>query len=305
MSLPKFVDFFRPFLEAISDGELHSPKEVRDYISNKMSISDDDLSMMLPSGRITVFYSRVGWARTYLDKAGLVETPSRGKYRITDEGRKALDSGDKIDIKYLEQFDKFKSFHSASPDNGSEADSSSDTKDKTPMEIMADAYKEIKESLSDQLMKEVIKLSPAQFESLVVKLLLAMNYGDGTEDAGQITRMTNDEGIDGIIKEDKLGFSNIYIQAKQWNPDRTVDRPELQKFVGALTGKQAQKGLFITTAKFSSGALKYAENLLNTKVVLVDGSALMTLMINHNLGVSVDYTYAIKKLDMDFFEDDI
>ena len=305
MAIPKFVEFFKPFLEALSDEKTHTPKEVRDYISHKMALSDEDLAVMLPSGRITCFFSRVSWARTYLDRAGLVETPSRAKYRITDEGIKALHSGDIIDLKYLEKYDKFKQFHDSSGNTGSSSNPDSEEKNKTPIEIMDDAHKMMNESLSDQLMKEVMKLDDTQFESLVVRLLLSMNYGDGTDEAGQITQRSNDGGIDGIIKEDKLGFSNIYIQAKQWNPDQTVGRPEIQKFVGALTGKQAQKGLFITTAKFSAEALKYAENLLGTKVVLVDGAALMKLMILHNLGVSVEHTYEIKRIDMDFFEDDV
>lgn len=154
-------------------------------------------------------------------------------------------------------------------------------------------------------MDEVMKLTPTEFERLVVKLLLKMGYGSGIDEAGKVTQQTNDGGIDGIIKEDQLGFSNIYIQAKQWAIDQSISKPEIQKFVGALQGQQAQKGLFITTAKFSSGAQQYASNLLGTKVVLVDGSMLTRLMIKHNVGVSIEEVYEVKKIDSDFFAEEL
>lgn len=305
MALPKFFEFFRPFLEALSDGDIHTPKEVREYIKNKMNLSDEDVSVMLPSGRITYFYDRVGWAKTYLDKAGLVETPSRAKYRITDEGKKALASGEIIDLKYLEKYESFKSFHTANGNSSSNETIEATEEEKSPQEILDDAFNQVNSSLSSQLMDEVMKLSPGQFEKLVVRLLLAMGYGSGIDDAGKVTQLSNDGGIDGIIKEDKLGFDNIYIQAKQWALTQTVGRPEIQKFVGALTGKQAQKGLFITTAKYSADAIEYAGNLLGTKVVLVDGDALMKLMIRHNVGVSTEHIYEVKRIDSDFFEDEL
>ena len=176
-------------------------------------------------------------------------------------------------------------------------------KDESPMEILDAAFQQITATLASQLMDEVMKLSSTEFEKLVVSLLLHMGYGNGITEAGMITQQSNDGGIDGIIKEDQLGFSNIYIQAKQWATDQTVGKPEIQKFVGALQGQQAQKGLFITTAKFSSGALQYADNLLGTKVVLVDGLTLTKLMIKHNVGVSVEHIYEVKKVDSDFFSD--
>ena len=160
-------------------------------------------------------------------------------------------------------------------------------------------------ALASQLMDEVMKLTPIEFERLVVKLLLKMGYGSGIEEAGMVTQASNDGGIDGIIKEDQLGFSHIYIQAKQWSVEQTVGKPEIQKFVGALQGQQAQKGLFITTARFSSGATQYAENLLGVKVVLVDGNALTKLMIKHNVGVSLEQTYEVKKIDSDFFAEEL
>ncbi len=300
MALPKFFEFFRPFLEAVSDGELHTPREVREYIKTKMNLSDEDISVMLPTGRITYFYDRVAWAKTYLDKAGLIETPLRAKYKITEEGKRALQSREKIDLKYLERYESFNMFRANNNPIDDRIEATEE--EKSPQEILDYAYNQINESLSSQLMAEVMKLSPLQFEKLVVRLLLSMGYGSGIEDAGKVTQLSNDGGIDGIIKEDKLGFDNIYIQAKQWSLTQTVGRPEIQKFVGAITGVQAQKGLFITTARYSTEAIKYANNLLGTKIVLVDGETLMKLMIKHNVGVSSEHVYEIKKVDSDFFE---
>lgn len=309
MAIPKFFEFFNPFLEVLSDGDLHTAKDVRTKLAVMMEMSDEDLSQMLPSGRVTTFASRVMWARTYMNKAGLIQTPSKGKYIITDEGRKALASGKKIDIKYLYQYPAFQEFHKVTTKKTG-ADTADDAPEeeeeqKSPVEILDAAFQQVNDTLASELMDEVMKLSPGEFEKLVVKLLLNMGYGDGIDDAGRVTQLTNDGGIDGIIKEDQLGFSNIYIQAKQWAPDQSVSKPEIQKFVGALSGQQAQKGLFITTARFSSGAVQYADNLLGTKVVLVDGERLTKLMIKHNVGVSIEHVYEVKKVDSDFFAEEI
>ena len=305
MSIPKFFEFFKDFLLAVEDGELHSASEVRETIASAMGISASDRAEMLPSGKQSTFDNRVAWARTYLDKAGLIETPQRGKYRITRNGKQALSSGERIDLKYLEKSEAFKEFHSVASGNNRTGDKATEEKEESPNEILDEAYQQINAVLASQIMDEVMKLSPAGFEKLVVKMLLNMGYGSGIEGAGTVTKQSNDGGIDGIIKEDQLGFSNIYIQAKQWSPDLTVSKPEIQKFVGALQGQQAQKGLFITTAGFSSGAIQYAENLLGVKVVLIDGQALTKLMIKHNVGVSVEHTYEIKRIDSDFFTDEL
>lgn len=304
MAVPKFFEFFNGFLRAVQDGELHTAKEVREAIAAEMQLTDADRAEMLPSGKQFTFDNRVAWARTYLNKAGLIETPLRGKYRITEAGKTALASGEEIDLKYLERSDEFKAFHSVAASEKASNVEQEET-DESPMEVFDSAYQQINAALSSQLMDEVMKLTPSEFEKLVVKLLLKMGYGNGIDDAGMVTQQSNDGGIDGIIKEDQLGFSHIYIQAKQWSTTLTVSKPEIQKFVGALQGQQAQKGLFITTTRFSSGALQYAENLLGAKVVLVDGPALTRLMIKHNVGVSVEHTYEIKRLDSDFFEDEL
>lgn len=303
MAVPKFFEFFEAFLKAVSDGELHSAKDVRNNIANSMKLTEEDLAEMLPSGTQRTFDNRVAWARTYLDKAGLIETPMRGKYHITEEGKRALTSNEKIDIAYLEKSEEFKNFHNVTTQNTSIE--IQDEKNETPLEILESAHKQYLSALASQLMDEVMKLTPVEFERLVVKLLLKMGYGSGIEGAGMVTQASNDGGIDGIIKEDQLGFSHIYIQAKQWALEQTVGKPEVQKFVGALQGQQAQKGLFITTARFSSGAIQYANNLLGVKVVLVDGSALTKLMIKHSVGVSLEQTYEIKKIDSDFFAEEL
>jgi len=303
MAVPKFYEFFKAFLKAVQDGELHASKEVKTFLATEMNLSEDDLNEMLPSGKQSRFDNRIMWARTYLDKAGLIETPVRGKYQITNEGKKALASGKDIDLQYLTKFEKFKEFQSTVvPDGGNSAE---EVKDKSPMEVLDSAFQQVEAALASQLIDEVMKLSPGQFEKLVVELLLRMGYGNGIDEAGLVTPLSKDGGIDGIIKEDQLGFSNIYIQAKQWAQDQTVGTPELQKFVGALHGKTAQKGLFITTAKFSNGAVDFANNLSGIKVKLVDGRALTKLMIKHCVGVAVVQTYEIKKVDSDFFSEEL
>jgi len=247
MAVPKFFEFFEAFLRSIEDGELHTAKEVRRILASDMQLSEEDCAEMVPSGKQRKFDNRVAWARTYLDKAGLIETPSRGKYRITNDGKRALVSGDEINLKYLEKSEEFRKFHNTiTPHASTLVDKE---KDESPMEVLDAAFQQITATLASQLMDEVMKLSATEFEKLVVSLLLHMGYGNGITEAGMVTQQSNDGGIDGIIKEDQLGFSNIYIQAKQWAVDQTVGKPEIQKFVGALQGKQAQKGLFITAAR--------------------------------------------------------
>ena len=303
MAIPKFFECFEVFLKTVNDGELHTAKDVRAIIAQKMQLSDEDLSELLPSGKQRTFDNRVAWARTYLDKAGLVDTPQRGKYRITKAGQEALRSGEKIDLSYLEKSNEFKEFHSATAPV--EITVPEEEQSGSPLETLESAYEKVTAALASQLMDEIMKLTPTEFERLVVKLLLKMGYGNGIDEAGMVTPRSNDGGIDGIIKEDQLGFSSIFIQAKQWAVDQTVSRPELHKFVGALMAQQAQKGLFITTANFSSGARQYVANLSGLKIVLVDGQALTKLMIKHNVGVSVESIYEVKKIDSDFFADEL
>ena len=297
MPVPKYHELYAPFLRGLQDGQVHNMKEMKDIVAEEMGLTYEDRTEMLPSGKQAVFDNRIGWTRTYLKKAGLIESPERAQFKITEEGLKALPDADIIDDKYLMRYQSFREFQRRESEE-SEAPVVSN-EDMSPEEVLERAYAELNASLADDLLAEIIKLSPTDFERLVVKLLLAMGYGSGIDDAGYVTQASNDGGIDGIIKEDQLGFSSIYIQAKRWDVDRTVDRPEIQKFVGALQEKNAQKGLFITTAKFTSGAKSSAEA---AGIVLVDGIQLTKLMIKSNLGVSVEHTYEVKRLDTDFFE---
>ena len=301
MAVPKFFEFLKPFLQVIDDGNIHSSNDVCDRVAFAMNISKEDQAEMLPSQRQTTLKNRVYWARTYLDKAGLIETPTRGQYRITALGQEALKSGKTIDVAYLMQFDSFKKFHGPAKPPVSHGPNS--PIEEPPTETLDGAYEQVIAALADELMDEVKKLSSVDFEKLVVKLLLKMGYGNGIDNAGIVTPPSHDGGIDGIIKEDQLGFSNIYIQAKKW--ENTVSKPDIQQFVGALSGQGAQKGLFITTADFSTGARAYADNLTNLKIVLIDGNILTRLMIKYNVGVTVEHIYELKRLDRDFFDEEL
>ena len=301
MSVPKYNEMFGVFLKALADGEIHDYKSVKQYVIDKLHLSTDDTEELLPSGKQRVFDNRIGWARTYLKKAGLIDSPSRAHFVLTNAGMAALPDADSIDNKYLEHYESFVQFISDIRGEEDNAEVVSVDYNISPLEQLENSFAQINASLADDLMDEVMKLTPAEFEKLVLRLLLKMGYGSGIEGAGYVTSQSNDGGIDGVIKEDQLGFSYIYIQAKQWAADRTVDRTEIQKFAGALQGKLATKGLFITTAKFSSGAKEYVKNIHGSTIVLIDGNALTRLMIKYNLGVSTVTTYEVKHIDSDFF----
>lgn len=306
MSIPKYDEMYRAFLDCLADGQAHKSKEVKDAVAKVFSISEKERAELLPSGRQQLFDNRIGWTRTYLKKAGLVQSPSRGAYIITPTGKQVLlENPAQIDNLYLQRFESFRQFISPDFDGTAIPSHATAVSSKTPQDILDEAFQQINTTLADDLLTEVMKQLPSFFEHLVVKLLTQMGYGGSIENAGAVIGQTGDEGIDGIIREDKLGFSLIYIQAKRWDCDKTVGRPEIQKFVGALAGQGASKGLFITTAKFTKEARQYAEKQHTTKVVLVDGTSLAKLMIEYNLGVSTDVTYRIKRIDSDFFTEDL
>lgn len=300
MAIPKFEDFLNPFFTALADGQIHSLMEIKKAIKKTLRLTEADIAEMLPSETESVFSNRSSWAGVYLRKAGLIERTSRSHYRLTSEGEKALHSKVEITYNYLKQYPAFIDFKKI-PDKRPSGEEPI-LPPTPPEETLKANYEMITASLASDLLEEIMKLTPTDFEKLVLKLLLKMGYGSGIEDSGWVTPPSNDEGIDGIIKEDQLGFSSIYIQAKQWDPKRTIDRPEIQKFAGALQGQQAQKGLFITTASFTQGAKNYVDKI-NSTIVLIDGSQLTRLMIRHNLGVSVTSVYEIKRIDSDFFID--
>ena len=307
MAVPKYDEFYRDFLDALSDGRTITSREVRSIISSQRQMSEDDLTDLLPSGRQTVFANRVSWSGFYLMKAGLVERPARGKYAITPEGlRVQKDASIVLNNDYLMTCPSFVAFRRSenstdSPHTARQSTSLSDDRSDTPQDVIDAAFRQMESALADELMEEIIAHDPAFFERLVVQLLLGMGYGGPFDDAGIVTQRTGDGGIDGIIKEDKLGFRKIYIQAKRWDPSHTVGRPDIQRFSGALHDQGAACGLSITTARFSQGAKDTAQR---QHIILVDGQRLTRLMIEYNIGVSVTQTYYVKRVDTDFFSED-
>ena len=301
MAIPKFHLFHKPILEAVADGQQYNNKEVRNFVSRAMNLSEDDLKALLPSRRQTTFYNRYSWAKTYLIRAGLLESVSRSIVAITPDGKKVLEENpDVIDTNYLSRYEGFRSFQGnteeGEPEERGEADN-------TPEEILEQAFAKINNSLADEILSEIAKQTPEFFEQFIVDLLIKMGYGGSLDDAGTVTRFTGDGGIDGVIREDKLGFSQILIQAKRWSSDNPVTSPEIQKFVGALVQNGATKGLFVTTGRFTDNARESVKNNPGPKVVLVDGKQLAKLMIEHNFGVSIINTYEVKQIDTNFFVD--
>lgn len=297
MAVPKYDELMKPLLESVKDGQLYKIKDVYTILAQQLKLDVDDLSEMLPSGRQTVFRNRVGWAKTYLKKAGLIDSPARALIVITDAGKKVLqENPEKIDSKYLEKFPSFKNFSSASSSDEFDIEKSSSGKatDLTPDDQLEDAYKQINANLASDLLSEVMKITPYTFEKLVVDLLSKMGYGTVAY-GSHATTASGDDGIDGVIMEDKLGFSLIYMQAKQWTQDRVVGQPEIQSFVGAIAGKHGD-GLFVTTTRFSQKAKDYAHT---HHIILIDGERLANLMIEFNFCVSVRKTFEIKDIDTD------
>lgn len=297
MAVPKYDELMKPLLIAVSDGETYKMKDVTALLAEQLNLSSDDLAEMLPSGRQTVFKNRVGWAKTYLKKAGLLDSPARATIVITNAGKQVVaDNPEKIDSKYLEQFPSFVDFASAPEplDDSNPASEVPKPSDLTPDDQLEDAYKEINDSLASDLLSEVLKIPPYTFEKFVVDLLLKMGYGKA-DFGSHATVASGDEGIDGIIMEDKLGFSLIYMQAKEWAVDKVVSQPDIQSIVGAIAGKKGD-GLFVTTARFSQKAKDYA---YTHHIILIDGERLANLMIEYNFCVSTRKTFEIKALDTD------
>ena len=309
MAVPKYNEFFSPVLRALEDGQIKRALEIRKYALNYLNVSEEDRKQMLPSNTQRLVDNRATWAITYLCKANLIERVAKGKYKITNTGIQVLhEKKDHVELKDLYQFDSFRQFINTDTMSEEKKDLSKpsvleDLQEGTPQDNLNASMEQINKELSANLLSEIMERSPAFFEKMVVQLLLKMGYGSALED-GFVTGCSGDEGIDGIIREDKLGFSSIYIQAKRWAEDKAIGRPEIQKFVGALAGQGAQKGLFITTGAFTKEARSYVEKQLSTKVVLVDGEKLTKLMIEYNLGVSVETVYTIKKIDTDFFSEE-
>lgn len=272
-----------------------------EHLADYFKLTQEERKELLSSGAQAVFDNRVGWAKVFLFKAGLLESPRRSVFKITSEGKKVLSQKpSKINNEYLKQFPSFVDFFVTTKERNKKNIRKVEIEDySTPEEILEASYQNIRKNLSQELLLKVKSCSPAFFEKLVVELLVKMGYGGSIKDAGKATRLTNDEGIDGIIKEDKLGLDSIYIQAKRWH-FQPVGRPEIQNFIGALAGQRANKGIFITTSHFSETAIQYVKTIPN-KVILIDGNQLVEFMIDYNLGVSTLSTYELKKIDNDYF----
>lgn len=299
--IPDYQSIMLPLLQLVSDKQEYKFRDLIEKLAIKFKLTENDREELLPSGTQPIFDNRVGWANTYLKKAGLLDSPRRATVTITKSGLEVLAKNpSQINVKFLRQFQGFREFVSTKKEEAVEEDPIEDESGKTPEEILGAAYEKIKRSLAAELISKVLTVSPSRFERLVVDLLIKMGYGGSAKDAGQAIGKSGDEGIDGTIKEDKLGLDIIYIQAKRWQPGNVVGRPELHKFVGALAGQGAKKGIFITTSSFTKDAREY--NPKNeTKIVLIDGEQLAQLMIDNNLGVTVTNAYEIKRLDSDYF----
>lgn len=302
MAIPDYQTLMLPVLRSLQDGKERHIRDVINRLADEFSLTSEERSALLPSGKQKMFDNRAGWAKTYLKKAGLIESPKRGCVKISESGSEVLRRNPgKIDVDFLNQFPAFQEFRELGKNTVTQKDDEDNPTENTPEEQLEIGFQKISKSLMSELLERIKACSPEFFERLVVQLLLKMGYGGSREDAGRRIGGSGDGGVDGIINEDKLGLDVIYIQAKKW--ENVVGRPEIQKFVGALQGQRAKKGVFITTSSFSSEARAYVENIEN-RVVLIDGEQMAQFMIDHNVGVSTVETYEIKKVDSDFFSDE-
>ncbi|HWR32260.1 MAG TPA: restriction endonuclease [Chitinophagaceae bacterium] len=305
--IPDYQSIMLPLLKLAQDEKEHSMIETVENLGVFYKLSQDEFNEWLPSKKQRIFQNRVNWAKAYLKMAGLVENTKRSHFKITQRGLETLrEQPEIINHKYLRKFPEFnilrESWKKGSSPKDEDMSQPVEIPDsKTPEELIESGYQNIRQSLEQELLSKLKTIHPSFFEKIVVELLVKMGYGGSIAEAGKATRYTNDEGIDGIIKEDKLGLDVIYIQAKRW--EGSVGRPEIQKFVGALAGQRAKKGVFITTSNFSKDAVAYATQM-DVKIILIDGEDLAQYMIDYNLGVSVQSTYEIKKIDSDYFEEE-
>lgn len=309
MVVPDYQSLMLPLLKYAEtrNGELTTNESV-EILAKELELTEEDLREMLPSGTQSTFGNRVGWAATYMKKAGLLESTRRGYYQITTRGRELLANQPKvINVKLLEKYPEFLEFKKnkgTRTKNGEKILQTkliSDISAATPSEALEAAYENLRDELADELLTKLKKTAPAFFERVVVELLVKMGYGGSRSDAGKAIGKSGDGGIDGIIKEDKLGLDVVYIQAKRWN-NTPVGRPDVMQFAGALQAQRANKGIFLTTSRFTEDARSYVSQI-NSKIVLIDGEQLTSLMIDNDVGVSVVSLYPVKKIDSDYFDE--
>lgn len=304
MAVPDFQSIMLPLLTYMADGQVRSIAATVESLADEFQLTEEERIELIPRNRQTKFYNRVSWAHIYLARAGLLERQRRGYYQITEQGRSVLaDKPIRIDVHFLRRFPAFVQFRNTKSETNHADSASEPATTKTPEEVMDDAYQEIRDNLAQELLAQVMKCSPAFFERMVVELLVKMGYGGSRAEAARAVGQTGDGGIDGIIDEDRLGLDTIYIQAKRWDGSSSVGRPEIQRFVGALMGRRARKGIFITTASFSADARAYVNNI-DFKVVLIDGKRLADLMIDYDIGLTNVLTYQLKRIDSDYFSED-
>lgn len=300
MAIPDFQSCMLPVLKALADQHEYPQISIVDMVADHFKLSQEEREALLPSGSQTIIVSRVGWARTYLLKAGLIVRTRRGHYAISEKGIELLNSNpETVNVKTLMKYEEFRDWQQAKPVSKPEPSPVALEGTESPDEGIERKAALINKLLVDELLEKVQKMRPAFFERLVLELLVKMGYGGALNEPGTLTGGPGDEGIDGIIKEDKLGLDIIYLQAKKWDVN-SVGRPEIQKFAGALLGKKATKGVFITTSTFTKDAVEYAKTL-GVKIVLIDGKKLAEFMIEHSLGVTVHRTIELKKIDLDYF----
>lgn len=302
MAIPDYQSVMLPLLRFVSDGKEHTLRDAAEHLATGFKLTEEERKELLPSGTQFTFANRVGWARTYMTKAALLEPTRRGYFKISPRGQEVLakhPSG--IDVKFLDQFSEFKLFRAKHRDTEIQAEAADPISLQTPAELLEDAHQKLRDDLSADLLKTVNECSPSFFERIVIDVLVRMGYGGSRKEAGKAIGGSGDEGIDGVINEDRLGLDTIYVQAKRWQ--HPVSRPEIQKFAGALQGHRANKGIFITTSRFTKEAMDYVTKI-PSKIVLIDGEHLSQLMIDNNVGVTPVTTYERKKIDADYFIED-
>lgn len=309
MAVPDYQSLMLPLLKYAADqkGEI-STGQAADALAISLALSEEDLKQMPPSGITTTFLNRVGWAATYMKKAGLLKATRWGFYQISDRGLDVLKKDPPtLDNKFLARYPEFQEFKNLkgtrSGDKGKESTEPFDFSHATPSEMLERAYENLRDELADDVLKRLKHINPAFFERVVVELLVKMGYGGSRVDAGKAIGKSGDGGIDGIIKEDKLGLDVVYIQAKRWDSS-SVGRPDVMRFAGALQAQKANKGIFITTSRFTDEARNYVARI-GSKIVLIDGEQLAELMIENDVGVSTVGLYAVKKIDSDYFDEGI
>jgi restriction system protein len=301
--IPDFQTIMLPMLKLLQDGRQWTLNEVMRALTAHFNLTEEHLKIQVPSKQMGLFRNRVGWTRSYLKKAGLIQYPDRGVYQITEEGKQFLaNNPPKLRMKQLEQFPKYKEWRQTFNSGNTKEKQATRTEEQTPEEVLASTVEELRNELATELLDKLKENSFQYFEKFVIQLLQRMGYGEFREDSTQHTGQAGDQGIDGIISQDRLGLENVYIQAKRFS-NNSVGSPEIRNFIGSLALQGVNKGVFLTTSRFSSSAIQTALDSKQQKIVLIDGKELTELAIEFNLGVQIADTIDIKKIDLDYFEE--